>query len=475
MADKKMILDVLRENLYTAAQLGSILNCSEKSVRTAISELRETMKDSGAEITSVKGKGYRLSVYDEQAFAEWRKNRHRKKTRLPETNDERVLFILRALLFAEEPIRRKEIADELYVTEKTVTSDLKKVSLILKPYHLTILHIPAHGLYISGSEFSMRQCMLNCAISPLDEKDAQVKEAVDRITANAIRENGLSVPEYLLESLRDYLALSANRMQRNHFINDAETEEWPRNVGVFYMAGLLISALVQEGLIKEYTESEIYYVSLYLWGNRFMNEYTGQIRNYVIPRHTRRWVSEMSQLLEEKYKCSLKNDEAFQKCLLNHTIAVEIRLKYNIQIVNPDTAQIRGLYPYAWKAAKEVIAIMEEQLGISASDDEIGFYTMLLESVLPKDSFKLNVLYCGNPELIEDYVLRESLMADLSDYIELVDQSEHPDLIITTKPLKQKYEIPVIEINYHLYLSDRQRAKENIIFLYHQKMKDAVN
>ena len=96
----EMLLQELSLVKYqTALDIAEKLNVSEKTIRTRIKDLNETLKNHGARIISKQRFGIKLEIVDEKLFQEFSDNLdERIADQLPSTLTERVPFILDYLL-----------------------------------------------------------------------------------------------------------------------------------------------------------------------------------------------------------------------------------------------------------------------------------------------------------------------------------------------------------------------------------------
>ncbi len=123
------LLELLREPGYhTGEELAGELQMSTKTVRLLIRELNEELEGQGALVESRHRMGYILAITDEEKLSELL--RCAGKDRLPATSAERVNYLLRQLLGRKRYIKLDEVSEELYISKKTLSRELKEVERI---------------------------------------------------------------------------------------------------------------------------------------------------------------------------------------------------------------------------------------------------------------------------------------------------------------------------------------------------------
>lgn len=470
MKEHVNLLDYLDHEWKTTAQLSKETGLSEKTVRNRIKRLNESLRDSGAYIESKTNRGFRMVVSDDLSYTNWEKKAYLTSKYHPDDHEARYHYILSKLLFEHRDIKRSELAEELFVSEKTVSNDMKDVQNTLSEYELKVKAIPNYGYRITGNEFNIRQCLLNCVISPMDKKDVNVQKAVTRIIHDMIHTNGMSIPEYLVDAIIDYLAISTKRIREGILICDENADKWDKHIGIYYVSIYIMESMVAEGLIRSFNDAEVFYVSLYLWGNRILREQTSGVKSYVIPTHIVRIVTEMEQILNGRYDLYL--DEEYRHCLTIHTVTSEIRGKYNIRISNPSKIQVKEEYSYAYCISEQMVKPLETYLHKQLSDDEISFYAMLIQGLMPDKDYRLSAVFVYDAERIEDHAIYDRVVKYLGNLIRIryrcepagldrIDKETY-DLIFTTQPVSNLTDKQVIELGYQNIMSDYKNVYQEV-------------
>ncbi len=141
MLDSKnrALLSLLSENRYiTAQEIGSRLSLSEKTVRTRLHEIMDAAEQNGAKIISKPRYGYGLQILDTEKWNAFFCQRQKTVIQIPKDAEERVEYILAALLTqkAYAYIKLEQLSETLYVSSKTLTGEIKRVEYILHQFSL---------------------------------------------------------------------------------------------------------------------------------------------------------------------------------------------------------------------------------------------------------------------------------------------------------------------------------------------------
>ena len=104
----QLLRELEGEGYRTAASLGRALALSEKTVRNLIKEINAVICDHGAEIDSKQKYGYRLSVFDSDAWGEFLSRNRRQNAAVPGNADERADYLLHYLLTHKDFVKLSE-------------------------------------------------------------------------------------------------------------------------------------------------------------------------------------------------------------------------------------------------------------------------------------------------------------------------------------------------------------------------------
>ena len=165
---EKSILQFLikhRERYVTSKELAEYLSCSDRTVRSYLKSIDQTLNLQGVSLVSKQGQGYRLFFESQEACQTFRLiyelgDDYNTKSSMSQSDD-RLAFILNKLLFEQVPVLFDDLVEELYVSRSTLSNDFKKIRQMLAEYNLTIESRANKGVYVSGEERDKRRFIMS--------------------------------------------------------------------------------------------------------------------------------------------------------------------------------------------------------------------------------------------------------------------------------------------------------------------------
>ncbi|MFO7173932.1 MAG: transcription antiterminator, partial [Bacillota bacterium] len=323
--------------------------------------------------------------------------------------EERQQAILAALLRRTTPLSLGRLADELFVSRRTVVEDLKRVEGWLRDRGLRLVRLPT-GVKVEGPEGAWRAALAElispgpgeaarrhpAASFPLlpPEEMAAIREAVTR-AAEALP---YELADSAYEGLVYHLAVAILRLRAGHDIamdpeelaDLAERPEWE-------VAGRLAADL-EERLGVPIPPGERGYITLHLLGAK------------AIDRRTRPDDAAQDAPLAEAVDAfiraagahlgvDLTGDDDLVRGLILHLRPAVWRLRYGLRLVNPLRDQIMERYGFLMAAVKAAAPALEERLGIHITGDELAYLAMHVGAHLERVSARRPprvLLVCGS-------------------------------------------------------------------------------
>ena len=471
MSDEIIMEDVLKllnhintERYLSITELMEATKRSEKTVRYRLKALKAVLEGHGARIVYKKGAGYRLAIDDGPAYMAWQKNCLKKLDGgIPSGTDSRVNYILSLLLNRKEYIKRARLAEFLCISEKTVSADIGRAEQILMQYGLKLDRKPSYGMKVVGDEFKKRQCMMNHLIimntsdffmGPGEKRDM---EEIGKVLQEILEESNMPIAELPFQNMVCYLYVMSHRIKHGFQVERDVKEEWKKDTVLYSVSKMVLERMVLCGLLLTYAEGEIYFTSLFLWGNRFIEIDKENKTNYVIPAYIYSTASKMLERVNANLGIDMGDDLNLQLCLLHHLSSLDVRMKYNILIKNEHQGEIQEKYPFAWLVAKEAVSALEEIYQKPVSEAECAYFALLFAMKLERGKEtrkKLRVLLICATGKIGSQFLKYRLEEEFAKDIEAVDMKSiyeqdgvdfsAYDYILTTVPIDKALPVPVV-------------------------------
>lgn len=485
------ILQALSTTMYISSRkLAEGLSIGEKTLRGRISELNKELTQEVAEIIMKRGAGYLLQVNNDVAFLEWKEELlASEKQEIPSIAKDRVDYILLYLLNHHDYVKREEICDFLYISEKTVSQDMRQVEYILKQYGLLLEKKAHHGIRIVGEEFPKRQCIMNYyLVSGADwfTEHKNVNENMATIQNNIlsqIQRERLCFTEMSVKRLIDYIYISQHRVKYGYIIDCINGPKM--NPELVAIAQRMVQNLREVGVFLSQADEEIYYMALYLQGCRMFEQEMNGTENVVITEATERLTEQMLESIYHVYQIDYRKNFNLRMNINKHLLAMELRLRFGIEITNPILSEVREKYLFSYLLAQQACIPISEKYQRKISEDEIAYFAMFfeMERIEGEDNGervneKKNILLvCATGKTSSRFLLL-TLKKQFQDYIQEIelcslyefdtyDLSKF-DCVFSTVTISKSIPIPIVMIHDFLSKSEFLTVKEKLYYMEHQ-------
>lgn len=468
------ILNFLSENEYqTSGQLGKLVGASEKTIRTRLSDLNDEISRHGAEVTSKPRFGYQLVVKDREKWDDYLQQEQKTEELIPANSKERIDYLIAILLSRPDYVKIEELSEFLYVSQKTLSNELKKVEFLFEKFNIELERKPYYGVRAVGNEFQKRCCILQCfmiSVSSFPSFRQERKEYADFVAEKLIsiaKAHNIRFVETAFQNTVLYICLSINRMKKGIYIENVDInyqEEYENEIAAARELGLEI----EKKYHIEIPETDIYYLSIYIAGKRLMNADSQKGPNYVISEEDDKLVMKILDEIYSTYNIELRDNLNFRIMLSQHLIPMRIRLKYGIPIEHIPLDEIKEKYFLALSMAQVAAAILADELRTKVSEDETAciavYFALGMEEQKSKEKEKKKILLVCVSGRASSQMLVYRFRQEFKAYIESIDvcgmydfeeyDLSSADLIFTTVPLYKKVDVPVMEI--HDFLENKE-------------------
>lgn len=461
------ILDHLTESEYKKAEyLGEKIGASEKTIRTRIKELNESITPYGAKVIARPRYGYCLKITDNQIWDEFVKSRYQKKDVIPADSKERTDYLLAVFLNRTEYVKLEELSEFLFISAKTLSNELKKVEYILEQFEIVLVKKPHYGIRASGKEFDKRRCILqnfykiSGSFLGMNEEQEKLTKTIAEKLLFHIREYQVKFSEMAFQDTVLYLYVSITRMRKGIYIQEQKLDEEMKEQKEF----LLVRSLYQELLKKENfiaAEVEIYYAGIFISGKQFIDGAPEYSSNFVISEKTDKLVTEILEEIYAAYNIELRDDLNLRFRLIQHLMPMEIRLKYGILIEQSIAEEVKKKYFLSYTMAQQAAGILAKAFEKEISEEETAclalYFSLSLEEKKIQEKRKKNILLVCVSGKASSQLLMYHFKNEFEEYIQSLHvcgmyEFENYDLkdvdfIFTTVPIYKKVSVPIMEIH----------------------------
>lgn len=471
---QKKIVKLLYEhegNFIKGVQLSHMLECSIKTLQNDIKELKNVLSKYHIDIQSATGKGYQLIIHNEKDFKSFEKELVEKENYEDFNNQSnRITYILSQLLLKDTYIKSDQLADEMYVSRSSISSDIKIVKKILEKYQLSIDHKPNYGMKVIGTERQKRDCITKERLTRNLKNDSIKNEwisIVSDIVVETLMQTKYRISDVVLQNLVLHIWVSIQRMKDGIYIENQQSLNK-------YAHEKMIAKIILDKLSSIYhfetKESEVDFLALHLLGKRSYEEQD------IISSEIDRFVNDMLEYIKLKTDIDFIGDLELKISLALHLNPLFIRLENQMQLQNSMTKDIQSNYPLAYDIAVIGAAYIQQQKNYSLSDDEIGYLAVHFSLSLVKKENKVNpkkVLVICNARRGDYLMIQHTFLKEFNEMISDLHiananeisqlQVDSYDCVFTTflnHPLIPKR---ALRINFFIDQKDRQRIRRALL------------
>ncbi|MDD3361195.1 MAG: BglG family transcription antiterminator [Hespellia sp.] len=392
----------------------------------------------------------------------------------PKNKELRQNRLITSLLFTDEIEKVYYYADELKVSETTITNDLEEIRTWFDQNGIKLQK--NNGIELVYEEENYRRAVLhwieNCEADCLLDHDVEVilinqlEELQFERTSNLTRES------YHL--LLQYLTIAVSRIKAGKEIDCPGHQE--EMAGKSNIIDDVIVMIEQQFQIR-FNHGERWNLHIFVKGCKVRSigvDYDEiQIENHVFP--IRKLIYKMTEVFEPEQSFELQNDEMFVQGLLTHLNPTLTRLVYGLPVKNSLLSQIKEKYPDTYMKAKMAAEVLEEATGKRMSDDEIGFLALHFGGALIRIKQKQQKrrivgigVVCSSgigiasllaSELRYHYTRQIHVTSVAQDQLSRMKEGEL-DFLISTYPLQSKMDW--IQVNPMLTRADFAKISEKI-------------
>ena len=470
---KKIIIELSDSEYVTASELAKILDLNEKTVRTTIGKMRDSLDEYGIEIESKTRKGYHLLIYDKEKYQAFINNDEwLSKNDIPNNSKEREEWLLDYLLKQHKFVRIDDLSEMLYVSRSTITNDIRNVEDSLKSYHITLIRRPNYGLHIQGSEFDIRNCMISqfkdnkWAQRFSDKEENELKE-ISKILLNNIQNQKVVLSKSMIQEMTSCIYIAKVRYEENYKITVSKNEVVHR----IYKPCIDVATNIVEELNEKFhihlLDSEIYYINIAARSD--YNVLEGELESGVI-NQARKQATQMLDCVYDMMHLDMRQNLSLLYDLISFLIPMDIRMRYGIIAKNPFAEATKKKYFFAYNVASQAVIPLKKTYFHEVPENEIAYLTSIFALFIEQEKDKkkkYNILVICATNMSTSKLLAYQYKKKFKKYIDEVYTCEmynldsfdfsKVDYIFTTVEINRVLPKPVLGIS--AFLEDEEVEK----------------
>lgn len=472
---KKIIIELSDSEYVTASELAKILDLNEKTVRTTIGKMRDSLDEYGIEIASKTRKGYHLLIYDKEKYQAFINNDEwLSKNDIPNNSKEREEWLLDYLLKQHKFVRIDDLSEMLYVSRSTITNDIRNVEDSLKSYHITLIRRPNYGLHIQGSEFDIRNCMISqfkdnkWAQRFSDKEENELKE-ISKILLNNIQNQKVVLSKSMIQEMTSCIYIAKVRYEENYKITVSKNEVVHR----IYKPCIEVATNIVEELNEKFhihlLDSEIYYIAINIAARSDYNVLEGELESGVI-NQARKQATQMLDCVYDMMHLDMRQNLSLLYDLISFLIPMDIRMRYGIIAKNPFAEATKKKYFFAYNVASQAVIPLKKTYFHEVPENEIAYLTSIFALFIEQEKDKkkkYNILVICATNMSTSKLLAYQYKKKFKKYIDEVYTCEmynldsfdfsKVDYIFTTVEINRVLPKPVLGIS--AFLEDEEVEK----------------
>lgn len=472
---KKIIIELSDSEYVTASELAKILDLNEKTVRTTIGKMRDSLDEYGIEIESKTRKGYHLLIYDKEKYQAFINNDEwLSKNDIPNNSKEREEWLLDYLLKQHKFVRIDDLSEMLYVSRSTITNDIRNVEDSLKSYHITLIRRPNYGLHIQGSEFDIRNCMISqfkdnkWAQRFSDKEENELKE-ISKILLNNIQNQKVVLSKSMIQEMTSCIYIAKVRYEENYKITVNKNEVVHR----IYKPCIDVATNIVEELNEKFhihlLDSEIYYIAINIAARSDYNVLEGELESGVI-NQARKQATQMLDCVYDMMHLDMRQNLSLLYDLISFLIPMDIRMRYGIIAKNPFAEATKKKYFFAYNVASQAVIPLKKTYFHEVPENEIAYLTSIFALFIEQEKDKkkkYNILVICATNMSTSKLLAYQYKKKFKKYIDEVYTCEmynldsfdfsKVDYIFTTVEINRVLPKPVLGIS--AFLEDEEVEK----------------
>lgn len=384
-------------------EISERLGVSKRTIQREFPDLEQQVRHFDLTLVQHKGSGVVIEGRPEDVE---RLSQFLSGTQEPDPGNprDRRQFLIFSLLREGGPRKIYSYAQQLGVSESTISADLDAIVPWFAKSGLALIRRSGYGVALQGSEEALRTAMRRyigertgqkralvagrsedaLAQVLLDAEGAELFSLLDQETVRRVAGALERMNEPGLRHLTDtaYLGLVLHLAIGVERVRKGDVVQTPAGLALSLQSqeGYPLAQRIIEAIGQEFSlpipEVEISYVLLHLAGSQVVYSKEEAGEPAVGEARLMEIADRMIDAYDPELSYDLHLDEEFLRGLMVHLRPAVIRLTNHFAIFNPILDDIRTEYPEVFEKCRRAAAVLGEEIGCEVSDEETGFLAM---------------------------------------------------------------------------------------------------
>ena len=377
----------------SSIRLADELDISIRTVKSEIKSINAIISLTNSFIISKYGKGYllKLSNQFDKSLVEGKRFNH-----FFDSNQDRIIYILRKLLLADNYIKIEKLADDLYISRGLLTKILKDVRSQLIRFQLSIVNKPNYGILIKGNEKDKRLAISDYFFHSDIELNTEYLKDFSKIGYNKQKNRDLfkyideilykykiDLSEYSVNNLIVHLYITLSRIHSGHQI-EISNELNSKN-SVEHKAARELLDYFRTKINIDVTCEEIDFIAEHIKSKRILDVVL--LSDSEI-RKLKQCIEVMYLEINNNFGFDFTLDSELYQYLYLHIPQMVRRLQAHMTIRNTSVIDNKRRYLFATKVTHSACAVIEQYYNVRVDLNEFGYLLLYFNLAITK--FEVN-------------------------------------------------------------------------------------
>ncbi|MEG2974449.1 MAG: PTS sugar transporter subunit IIA, partial [Malacoplasma sp.] len=428
----------------TCKELSGVLNVSIRSTKNYINEINILSK---TKIVYSSNNGYTINKENANKLIK------ESKDSLPQTADERMIYIIKQLLIEHSSsINLFALCDTLFISYSTIKADISKMNKAYSNFNVQFVS-ENDELKIVGTEKDKRRLVSHVVFEETNNQFIDINilkksfknvpiDKISQIIMKTFKKYNYYINDFAFINLLLHFVIIINRIIEGNSVSNAKNEFFVENDQERNLLDELSSIFEEEFNINFNKNEQFEIYMLFKTNANYSSTSSNETLKKIVGEDIFNLTNDIVSKVTDAYLIDLSS-ESFLTPFALHLKNLIIRAKNKIYIKNPMTQTIKTSCPMVYDIAIFVSLELIKRYSFEINEDEVTFLALHIGAEIEREKTNENkikcVFYCPNyrelasqlyNQLLIDYGHEIDIIKIISDTDEL--SSIKFDLLITT-------------------------------------------
>lgn len=389
---KNKLFTLIEKNEATLSseQIADCLSVSDRTIRKEIKEMNEVCRQHGFLIKNLRGKGFYFEITEEETFQRFKQGTSSSPLYFDIYSKEgRMKQCIYSLLYEKDFISLEELAERLFVSRTTLSSELNGVRSYIQKNGLILQSKVGKGIFIEGGEIQKREILFSLIDNHIDytqietyfvwKKQNKDVEILQKKLPPLFHSAHLYFSDENLNNFIYYLVIMADRMA-NQFYIETSNERPHISFELRQVMDPLVT-IVENLFSMTLSEAETSYLSVQLKSKVISKSVPDQSSQSLLIAYIDAFLNEIN----ENYYYDLTEDEQLKHDLKSHIQSMLYRTENNIRVRNPMEEHIKKYFPLAYELTLYAVRSIKEEFSYDINLGEVAYLALHIGASLERN------------------------------------------------------------------------------------------